>query len=478
MKYSTTVGVEIHCELRTETKMFSSAPVSFHKVPNSMVNEIDLALPGTLPSVNKKAVEYALAACMALDMEIDPVVRFDRKNYYYPDLPKGYQTTQQFHPVGKNGHVFLQIDGIKKEIRIERLHMEEDTAQMFHKGDHTYIDYNRAGIPLIEIVSAPDMSSGNEAAGYVEILRNTLYYLGVSDAKMEEGSLRCDINVSVRPWDSEKLGVKTEIKNLNSISNIRKAVDYEVSRQIEILDAGKEVEPVTLRFEETSGKTVFMRRKEESVDYRYFPEPNIPAIELDPEWIGLIRANLPELPEQRRVRYLREYGLSEYEAGVLVQDKELSDYFDKVCAHTKSYKTASKYLLTGVLGYMNAGKIRPEDLKMNPADFALLCDAVTDKTVYSSQAKSILTKILEGADAKNLIQSANKGKVSDIGELAKAVKQVIGENPEAVKDYKSGKDRALGYLTGKMMKKTGGMADPAVISRLIKEEIDKSEREW
>ena len=330
MNYETIIGIEIHCELKTKTKMFSSAPVAFGEVANTCTNEIDLGHPGTLPCVNKEAVRLAVKACTAMNCTIDPLVKFDRKNYYYSDLPKGYQITQQFHPIGRNGCVTIETENGTKDIRINRIHMEEDTAKQFHSDAGTLIDFNRAGTPLIEIVSEADMRSGAEAAAYVEKLRTLLYYLGVSDVKMEEGSMRCDVNVSIRPVGSETFGTKTEVKNLNSISNVQKAIDAEVERQIALVEAGEKVEQATRRYDETQKTTILMRKKEGSVDYKFFPEPNIFPIRLSDAWIKDIQDNMEELPDARKARYMSENGLSDYDAGVLVANRELSDFYDAV----------------------------------------------------------------------------------------------------------------------------------------------------
>ena len=345
MKYETVIGIEIHCELKTKTKMFSSAPVAFGEVANTCVNEVDLGHPGTLPCVNKEAVRLAVKAATALRCEIDPLVKFDRKNYYYSDLPKGFQITQQFHPIGRNGCITIETEDGKKDIRINRIHMEEDTAKQFHSDAGTLIDFNRAGTPLVEIVSEADMRSGSEAAAYVEKLRTLLYYLGVSDVKMEEGSMRCDVNVSIRPVGSTAFGTKTEVKNLNSISNVQKAIDAEVERQIQLVENGEKVEQATRRYDETQKTTILMRKKEGNVDYKFFPEPNITPIRLSDEWISEIQENMEELPDERKARYMGQNELSAYDADVLVSNRELSDFYDEVIKHTKAYKKAANWVI-------------------------------------------------------------------------------------------------------------------------------------
>ncbi|MEE1333886.1 MAG: Asp-tRNA(Asn)/Glu-tRNA(Gln) amidotransferase subunit GatB, partial [Erysipelotrichaceae bacterium] len=346
MEYNVTIGIEIHCQLKTDTKMFSGAPTSFGRKANTCVNEIDLGMPGTLPEVNKEAVKKAIMACTAFHMTIDPLVKFDRKNYYYSDLAKGFQITQQFHPIGRNGYVVINTPQGEKKIRIERIHMEEDTAKQYHLSKVSLLDFNRADTPLIEIVSKPDMTNGQEAEAYVEALRQTLYYIGVSDCKMEEGSMRCDVNVSIAPKGADHLGTKNEIKNINSISNIGKAVDYEVERQKKLLEAGDVVHQETRRFDDKTGTTILMRRKEGNVDYKFFPEPNIFPIRLDPKWIADIQAHMPELPEARRARYQKEYGLSDHDIDILIANKEMSEFFEETMKYARNAKAVCNWLLS------------------------------------------------------------------------------------------------------------------------------------
>ncbi|NCC54494.1 MAG: Asp-tRNA(Asn)/Glu-tRNA(Gln) amidotransferase subunit GatB, partial [Erysipelotrichia bacterium] len=361
MAFEVVIGIEIHCELKTKTKMFSGAPVAFAQEVNTCTNEVDLGMPGVLPALNKEAVACSIRACSAMHCDIDPLVKFDRKNYYYSDLPKGFQITQQFYPIGSNGYVMIDTDEGSKKVRINRIHMEEDTAKQFHTYNGSLLDFNRAGTPLVEIVSEPDMRNGKEAAAYVEKIRNILFYLGVSDVKMEEGSMRCDVNISLRPQGSETFGTKAEIKNLNSISNVQKAIDYEIERQSEILLAGGKVEQATRRYDEASRTTVLMRMKEGSVDYKYFPEPNIFPIRLEDAWIQEIVDTLPELPEQRKAKYVEEYGLSESDATQLVESKELSDFFDQVVAFSKEYKMVANWVMVEMVAYLNKNNIKMQD---------------------------------------------------------------------------------------------------------------------
>ena len=473
MNYETVIGIELHCELKTKTKMFSSAPTSFAQLPNSCTNEIDLGHPGTLPCLNKKAVELALRACLATHCEIDQLVKFDRKNYYYPDLPKGFQITQQFHPLGKRGYVEIQTEQGIKKIRLNRIHMEEDTAKQFHQGEFTYLDFNRAGTPLVEIVSEADMRSGKEAADYVEQVRNILCYLDVSDGKMEEGSLRCDTNVSIRPVGSTTLGTKTEIKNLNSLANIQKAVDYESKRQAELLYKGEKVIQATLRFDEPTQSTVMMRKKEGNVDYKFFPEPNIFPIKLEDSWIEDIKRNLPELPAQRVKRYEEEYHLSAYNISILVANKSLSDFFDAAMKYNTEPTIAANYLMGEVLGALNGKNLTIEQTKLNPEYFGKLVNLIASKKINSKQAKDLLPQLLEGKDPEVLIKQSGISQITDLTEITKIVEKVIAENQQSVADYHAGRDRALGYIVGQVMKQSKGKVNPQIAHDLVLAQIDK-----
>ena len=473
MNFETVIGIELHCELKTKTKMFSSAPVAFGARSNSCTNEIDLGHPGTLPCVNKKAVELAIRACTATHCSIDTLVKFDRKNYYYSDLPKGFQITQQFHPIGRDGYVMIDVDGEQKKVRLNRIHMEEDTAKQFHNFDGTYLDFNRAGIPLIEVVSEADMRSGKEAAAYVEKVRTILYYLGVSDGKMEEGSMRCDVNVSIRPFGYEGFGTKTEIKNLNSISNVQKAIEVEVERQKEVLLAGGKIEQATYRYDEASRKTVMMRKKEGTVDYKFFPEPNIFPIQLDENWVKQIQKDMPEVPEQRKVRYEQEYGLSDYDISVLIANKEVSDFYDTVMKHTKQAKLAANWVITELLSILNKQNLAIEQAKIRPEHLASMVDMIAKDEISGKQAKEVFVDVVEGKDPKKVIEEKGMKQVSDSSALLAIINQVLDEQPQSIQDYKNGKDRAIGFLVGQVMKKSKGQANPKMTNQLLLQEIQK-----
>ena len=473
MKYETVIGIEIHCKLKTKTKMFSSAPVAFGEVANTCVNEVDLGHPGTLPCVNKEAVRLAVKAATALRCEIDPLVKFDRKNYYYSDLPKGFQITQQFHPIGRNGCITIETEDGKKDIRINRIHMEEDTAKQFHSDAGTLIDFNRAGTPLVEIVSEADMRSGSEAAAYVEKLRTLLYYLGVSDVKMEEGSMRCDVNVSIRPVGSTAFGTKTEVKNLNSISNVQKAIDAEVERQIQLVENGEKVEQATRRYDETQKTTILMRKKEGNVDYKFFPEPNITPIRLSDEWISEIQENMEELPDERKARYMGQNELSAYDADVLVSNRELSDFYDEVIKHTKAYKKAANWVIVELSAALNKANIKPADNPCKAEYLADMINMVEAQEISGKQAKVVFEEIMKGKDPKKVVEEKGMKQMSDASELLAMINTVLDNNPQSIEDFKNGKDRAVGFLVGQVMKASKGQANPAMTNKLIQEELKK-----
>ncbi len=468
MKYEQVIGLEVHCELKTKSKMFSSSPVSFAKTPNTMVNEIDFSMPGIMPSVNKKAVEYALRVCHALHMEIDDLICFDRKNYYYSDLPKGFQITQQQRPIGKNGYLDIIVDNQKKRIEIERLHMEEDTAKQTHFDDYTLIDYNRAGIPLIEIVTKPVLRNGKEAAIYLEKLRQIFLYTEVSDAKLEEGSMRCDINLSLRPIGSKQLGVRTEIKNLNSISNVQKAIEYEASRQEKILLSKKEVIQETRRYDEGLRKTVLMRSKGNSVDYKYYSEPNILPIRLSQKWIKSIKNHLNMMPDVREDLYIHKYHLSSIDAKKIVSSKELSDFFNETVLLSQHYQIICNWLLGDVLAYLNKHHLKLNQTLLTPSYLSTLINLIEEEVISSKQAKQVFEIMMkEGKDPRIIIEEKNMKQISNKEELTFIINQILDKNTESLIDYFHGKDRVIGYLVGQIMKETRGQANPKSTNELL-----------
>ena len=473
MEFEAVIGLEIHVEMKTISKMFSCGPVSFGADPNTNVNIVDMAFPGTMPRVNKQAVINAIRVSNALHMAIDDTVMFERKNYFYSDLPKGYQITQQFRPIGSNGYLIIQTSQGEKKIGIERLHMEEDTCKQLHSWDFSLLDYNRAGIPLIEIVSRPEMRSGEEAAKYVEKIRSIVSFLDVSDGKMEEGSLRCDVNISLREKGTEKFGTKVEIKNLNSLANIQKAIDFEISRQSIILEFGGIIEQETRRFDEGSKETVLMRVKTDAVDYKYFTEPNIAPIKLSKEFIEEAINTSPELAEVKLERY-KKLGLNEYDSSLLIANKETSNYFDSGLSSGCNPKLLANWVIGDVQSYLNKNEIEIKDFPVSASRLGELIKLVEKGEVSNKQARDVFAKMIEsGKDASSLIKELGLSQVSNEDDLKAIISEIIDANPQVVSDYKAGKDRAIGFVVGQVMKKTQGKANPALANKLVLEEINR-----
>ena len=475
MNFEPVIGLEIHVELKTKSKMFSAAPVLFGAEPNTLICPLDIAFPGTLPVVNKEAVRYAIRVCNALHMSIDQELHFDRKNYFYSDLPKGYQITQQDRPIGSEGYLEIEVGGKTKRINIERLHMEEDTCKQLHFSTFTLLDYNRAGTPLIEIVSKPEIRSGEEAMKYVEKIRSIVVFSGVSDGKMEEGSLRCDVNISLRPFGSDKFGTKVEIKNINSISHIQRAVDFEIERQTKLLLNNEPVRQETRRYDDTTRETILMRVKTSAVDYKYFPEANILPIKLSDEFVKEAIESCPELADSKVARYKNEYGLNDYDASLLIQDKDISTYFDEASKLTKSYKLLANWVNVDVNGYLNKNNLKINDFPVNAKQLAELVDLVASNDVSSNQARDIFAKMctdkIGAQEAKKALGIVSQ--VSDNDFILKVINEVLDEFPNSIVDYKQGKDRALGFMIGQVMKKTQGKVNPKLTSDLLLEELKK-----
>lgn len=475
MEYDVVVGLEVHLELNTKTKMFSGAPYNFLDNPNEDVNEIDLAHPGTLPALNMEAVKKAILICFGLNMKIDKLIRFDRKNYYYTDIPKGYQITQQFYPIGKNGYIeILDKNGNNKKIRIERAHMEEDTAKQVHLSDLTLLDYNRAGVPLVEIVTFPDMESGDEAYQYLTKLKKIMLYLNVSDCKMQEGSLRCDVNISLKEKGSSIFGNKVEIKNINSISNVKSAIDYEIKRQKEILDKGKIVEQETRRFDDETNTTISMRKKEGAIDYKYYPEPNIPLIQIEENWINEIKENMPELPDTKYSRYKNTYNLSEKDTEILMDNMEYSTYFEEICKYSNKYQAIANMFLNELLGLFAKNEEPFSKDKIEANKIAELIEYISNGEISNKQAREILEIMFnENREIKEIIEEKGYKQISDKSVLLEIVKEVIKENEQSILDYKNGKDRAMGFMVGQIMKKSGGKVNLNIAKEILIEEINK-----
>ena len=474
MNFETIVGIEIHVEMKTKSKMFSLAPIGFGLTPNSEVVAFDMAFPGTMPRVNKEAVKNAIRVSNALHMSIDQEIWFDRKNYFYSDLPKGFQITQQARPIGSEGYLIINVNGKDKKIGIERLHMEEDTCMQHHFSDYTLLDYNRAGIPLIEIVSKPEIRSGEEARKYVEKIREIVTFSNVSDGKMEEGSLRCDVNVSIRPYGSDKFGTKVEIKNLNSIANVEKAIDFEAKRQSELLLLGKEVEQETRRYDEAKKETVLMRKKTDAADYKYFTEPNIPPIKLSDEFVKDAIDTCPELYDQKLERFLNNYGLNEVDAKIILTSVDMANYYDEAAKFTKLYQPLANFMISDVNGYLNKNAISILDFKVEPKFISELVELLQSKKINSSQGKQIFEKLVKENKSPLLIQKeVGAVLINDENKIHELVLDVLEANPTLRDDFKAGKTRAQGFVMGQIMKKTGGKVNPGIANKIILDELKK-----
>ena len=475
MEFEPVIGLEIHVELKTKSKMFSTAPVAYGKEPNTLCAPLDMAFPGTLPTVNKEGVIYAIRVSNALHMKIDNELHFDRKNYFYSDLPKGYQITQDRRPIGSDGYLEIEVDGKTKRIGIERLHIEEDTCKQLHFPAFTLLNYNRAGTPLIEIVSKPELRSGEEAMKYVEKIRSIVVFSGVSDGKMEEGSLRVDTNVSIRPKGSNTFGTKVEVKNINSINYVQKAIDFEVNRQAKLLEEGKEVLQETRRYDDKKNETISMRLKTDSVDYKYYPEANITPIKLSDEFIQNAINSCPELAESKKNRYIKEHGLNDYDASLLVSEKAVSDYYDEATKYSKAYKLLANWINVDVAAYLNKNIIPITEFPLSPERLAGLVKMVEASEVNSNQAREIFAKMLEtNVDANKAKEMLGiSSQISDLDFIKDTINKVLEANPQAIIDYKEGKGRALGFLVGQTMKLTQGKINPKLATDLLSEELKK-----
>ncbi|WP_042478782.1 Asp-tRNA(Asn)/Glu-tRNA(Gln) amidotransferase subunit GatB [Bacillus ndiopicus] len=474
MNFETIIGLEVHVELKTESKIFSSSPNHFGAEPNTNTSVIDLGYPGVLPVLNKNVVDFAMRAALALNMEIEQETKFDRKNYFYPDNPKAYQISQFDKPIGKNGWIEIEVDGYKKRIGITRLHMEEDAGKLTHGDGYSLVDFNRQGTPLVEIVSEPDIRTPNEAYAYLEKLKSIIQYSGVSDVRMEEGSLRCDANISLRPYGQEKFGTKAELKNLNSFNFVRKGLEHEEVRQAEVLRAGGEIEQETRRFDEKTGKTILMRVKEGADDYRYFPEPDLVRLSIDDEWLERVKASIPELPDARKVRYESELGLTAYDAAVLVINKEISDFFDATVSAGADAKLAANWLMGDVSAYLNAEQKELKDTALTPENLAGMIKLISDGTISSKIAKKVFTElVVNGGEAGKIVKEKGLVQISDPAVILGFVTEVLDNDPKSVEDYKAGKDRAIKAMLGQIMKASKGQANPQLTNQILLEEIAK-----
>ena len=474
MHFETVIGLEVHVELKTDSKIFSPSPAHFGAEPNTNTNVIDLGYPGVLPVVNKRAVEWGMKAAMALNMTVARESKFDRKNYFYPDNPKAYQISQFDQPIGENGWIDIEVNGETKRIGITRAHLEEDAGKLTHKNGYSLVDLNRQGTPLIEIVSEPDIRTPEEAYAYLEKLRSIIQYIEVSDVKMEEGSMRCDANISIRPYGQDEFGTKTELKNLNSFTFVKKGLEYEEKRQEQVILSGGVIEQETRRFDETTGATKLMRVKEGSDDYRYFPEPDIVPMIISEEWMEEVRKTIPELPDARQKRYQEELGLPAYDAHVLTLTKEMSDMFEKTVSLGADPKLASNYLMVDVNAYLNKVQKELSETKLTAEGLAGMIKLITDGTISSKIAKKVFAELIEhGGDAEKIVKEKGLVQVSDSGQLLAWVNEALDNNPKSIEDYKNGRDRAIGFLVGQIMKASKGQANPQMINKMLLEEIAK-----
>lgn len=476
MKWETVIGLETHVELATRTKIFCSCSTKFGAGPNTQCCPVCMGMPGTLPVLNEKVVEYAVRAGLALNCEITKYNRFDRKNYFYPDLPKGYQTSQLYLPVARNGEVRIELEpGVEKTVGICEMHMEEDAGKLVHEPEHgcTKVDYNRCGVPLIEIVTRPDFREGEEVVAYLEELRNILQYLEVSDCKLQEGSLRCDVNLSVRPVGSTQLGTRTEMKNLGSFRAVRRAIEYESRRQIEVLESGGTVLQETRRWDEEKNESVSMRAKEDARDYRYFPEPDLPALRLDEAYLDLLRRQQPELAGAKRRRYREEYGLPTYDAGMLTGQKALAEFFEETVAQGANPKTAANWILGQVLRQLSQRNLEVKDVKLQPRTLTRIIQLVERGEINRNTAVQVFDAVFDGGDPDEYIRANSLGQISDPEQIARVVEVVLQQNPGPAAEFRAGKEKSFGFLVGQTMRELGGKADPKLVNVILRDKLSE-----
>ncbi len=477
MQYEAVIGLEVHAQLLTDSKIFCGCSTQFGAEPNSQTCPVCLGMPGVLPVLNERAVEFAIRMGLATHCSIASFSRFARKNYFYPDLPKGYQISQYELPLCSNGYVDIELeDGSEKRIGIIRIHLEEDAGKSIHDpalaGEDTLVDLNRCGVPLIEIVSAPDLRTPQEAYAYLVRLKQLVTYLGICDGNMEEGSLRCDANVSVRPVGSDTFGVKTEVKNMNSFRNVERALTYEINRQIQVLESGGKIVQETLLWDANEGVARPMRSKEEAHDYRYFPEPDLVPLEVSDSWIEKIRDSLPELPRARKKRFVEQYNLPVYDAGVLTMTRELADYYEAVTTVCKDFKMVSNWVMGEVLRVLNERKIEITEFPVSPDRLGRLLNLILNKTISNSIAKTVFEEMLQNdAEPETIVEEKGLAQVSDRNVIEEIVEKVIRENPKQVEQYRGGKTKVFGYFVGQVMRATRGKANPAIVNEILKEKL-------
>jgi len=476
MDFEAVIGLEVHAELSTKSKIYCSCTTEFGGEPNTHCCPVCIGMPGTLPALNRKVVEYGIKAGLATNCSISLFTKQDRKNYFYPDLPKGYQISQYDLPLCKNGYVEIETESGKKKIRIHRIHIEEDAGKLVHgeEDNLSYVDYNRTGVPLIEIVSEPDISSAEEAKAYLEKLKAILQFIGVSDCKMEEGSLRADVNISVRPKGSKELGERTEMKNLNSFRAVYRAIEAEVARQIDVIRSGGKIYQETRRWDDSKGESYPMRSKEDAQDYRYFPEPDLPPLVIKEELIERLRRELPELPDARKQRYISEYGLPEYDAGVLTSSKELSDFFEEAAKESQNVKAVSNWIMGDMLRILNERNLEVAQIPFPPSYIVKLVTLIDKGVINGPTAKKVFELMFDsGNDPETIVKEQGLEMLSDESALLEVVERVIRENPDSVADYKKGKKKAIGFLVGQAMKATKGKADPQILNEMLTRKLEE-----
>ena len=477
MEFGTVIGLEVHTELKTASKIFCGCTTEFGGEQNTHVCPVCLGLPGVLPVLDEKVLEFAIRTGIALNCTISPYSKFDRKNYYYPDLPKNFQTSQYDLPICEHGYLDIEVNGQTKRIGITRVHMEEDAGKLVHSGtisnsEYALVDYNRTGVPLLEIVSEPDIRTPEEAKAYLEKIKSILSYIDVSDCKMEEGSLRCDANISLRPVGQKEFGTKAEIKNVNSFKAVQRALEYEVERQTEVLEEGGRVIQETRTWDDARGVTLSMRNKEQAQDYRYFPEPDLVPIVVDPARVEAIRQSLPELPDARKARLMENQGLSAYDAEVITATRPMADYYDALVAAGADAKAAANWLMGEVSKHLNACSLDIRNCPVPPASLAEMIALIDKGTISGKIAKSVFESMWnEGKPAPVIIKEQGLVQMSDEGELGGIVEAVIAANPQSVADLKAGKEKAIGFLVGQIMRQTKGRANPELVNRILKEKL-------
>jgi len=470
MEYEAVIGLEVHAQLLTNSKIFCSCATTFGAPPNTQTCPVCLGMPGSLPVLNRRAVEFALKMALATNCKIAPESVFARKNYFYPDLPKGYQISQYELPLAEHGHLEIQVNGEQKDIGITRIHLEEDAGKLIHSESRpvSFVDFNRTGVPLIEIVSEPDMRTPEEASEYLKALRNILLYLEICDGNMEEGSLRCDANISLRPRGTTGLGTKTELKNMNSFRFVRQALDYEIRRQRALLSEGREIVQETRLWDAAKGQTFSMRGKEEAHDYRYFPDPDLAPVKIETEWLEELRRNLPELPTARAERFQSEYGLPTYDAEVLTGDKALADYFEECLKEFPQPKTVSNWIMVEVMRELKKEEAGITALKVTPQDLGRLLALVDKGAISGKIAKTVFEEMIAtGQDPETIVQAKGLAQISDAGALEGQAREILAAHPKEVADYQAGKTKVLGFFVGQLMRQTKGQANPQLANEIF-----------